>query len=93
MTCVIWVVGYGLLWQFAWRPLKSVEWVNFAIIAGIMLGTLPPARLRPFTAATALLAVAAIMFLVINSPLLAVLLGVRGRLALSDGAFEFRGRG
>ncbi len=93
MTCVIWVVGYGLLWQFAWRPLKSVEWVNFAIIAGIMLGTLPPARLRPFTAATALLAVAAIMFLVINSPLLAVLLGVLGLLALSDGAFEFRGRG
>lgn len=93
MTCVIWVVGYGLLWQFAWRPFKSVEWVNFAIIAGIMLGTLPPARLRPFTAATALLAVAAIMYLVFQNAPVAVLLGVLGLLALGDGAFEFRGRG
>lgn len=91
--CVIWVVGYGLVWQFFWRPLPQVAWVNFAILVGIALGTLPPARIRPFTAAGALLAIAAIMFLVMNSTLLAVLLGVLGLLALSDGAFAFGGRG
>jgi len=76
VTCAIWIAGYGLFWQFVWRPAQQVLWVNFAILAGIMLGTLPPARVRPFTAAAALLALAAVLFL--GYPQLTVRRATRG---------------
>ena len=93
-SCTIWLVAYGLVWGLGvWRPLPQVAWVNFVIIGGILLGTLPPASVRPFCAAIALLGVAAAMYFGIHNQLFAILLVVLGLLALSDGVFRFSGRG
>lgn len=89
-ACAIWLVGYGLVWQFVWRPLAT--WVNGAVVASILLGTLPPARVRPFTAGVALLGLAAVIQFQVNFTLMAIVLAVSGLLALSDGAFDLRGR-
>jgi hypothetical protein len=91
--CLIWLAAYGLTWWFVvFRPLPHVAWVNLAVIGAILLGTLPPARIRPFTAAAALLALAAIMELVINNTLYAIVLGLWAMFALTDGIMNFRGR-
>lgn len=89
-SCAIWLVGYGLVWQFVWRPLAV--WVNGAVVAAILLGTLPPARIRPFSAGIALLAMGAIMQFEVRFTLMAIVLGVTGLLALSDGLFDLRGQ-
>lgn len=88
----VWSIGYGIVWYFGvWRPAPQVAWVNFAIIGAIALGTLPPIRIRPFSAGVAFLSIAAVMFFVMHNTLFAILLAISGVLALSDGAFDFRG--
>lgn len=87
-SCAIWLAGYGLVWQFLWRPLAV--WVNAAVLGAILLGTLPPARLRPFTAAIGLLGLAAVMQFQVNFPLMAIVLAVTGLLALGDGLLDLR---
>jgi len=90
----IWLVGYALVWWFnIFHPLPHVAWVNFAVIAAILASTLPPSRIRPFSAGVSLLALAAIIWLVINNQLFAIVLGITGLLALSDGVFDLRARG
>jgi hypothetical protein len=92
-SCAIWLVGYALVWWFnLFHPLPHVAWVNFAVIAAILASTLPPARIRPFSAAVSLLALAAIIWLVINNQLFAIVLAITGLLALSDGIFDLRGQ-
>jgi hypothetical protein len=93
-TCTIWLAAYALVWALGvWRPLPQVAWVNLAILAAIPIATLPPARARPFTACAALLALGAVMWLVIHNQLMAIVLGVTGLLALSDGLFNPRAGG
>lgn len=92
-SCVIWLVGYALVWYFNFfHPLPHVAWVNLVVIAAILIATLPPASIRPFAAGLALLALAAIIWLVINNQLFAIVLGITGLLALSEGVFGFSGR-
>jgi hypothetical protein len=92
-SCVIWLVGYGLVWYFFMRPPKGAEWLNAAVVATILLCTLPPARVRPIVAGVSLLALAAAFFLTVpGSPLIAIVLGLSGLFALSDALFDLRGR-
>lgn len=89
-SCLIWIVGYGLVWQFVWRPVEV--WVNGAVVAAILLGTLPPARIRPFTACAGLLALAGVLQFRVHFTLMAIVLAITGLLALSDGVFDVRSR-
>lgn len=84
--CIVWLAAYGLLWMSGvWRPLPSAAWVNFAIIGAILMGTLPPVRVRNLTAAAGYLAIGVIMQVVIHNTPAALVLVVLGAIALANG--------
>ncbi|MCW5777551.1 MAG: hypothetical protein KIS87_14035 [Phycisphaeraceae bacterium] len=85
-------LAYGAVWWFGFfRPLNP--WVNGAIIATVLLCTLPPARVRSFVGAAALLGLAAVMHFEVRHTLMAIALVVFAALSLADGVYDFRSRG
>lgn len=80
-----WSAAYGILWYFWWRPLPPHEWVNVAIIVAILFGTLPPDRIRNFTAALGYIAIAVPLQLIFHQTLAAVVLTLLGALAAYNG--------
>ncbi|HZW09471.1 MAG TPA: hypothetical protein VFF69_06165 [Phycisphaerales bacterium] len=91
--CLIWFAAYGLAWWFVvFRPLPHVAWVNLAVVGAILVSNLPPARIRPFAGAASFLALGAIMVLVINNTLYAIVLGMCAVFALSDGILNLHAR-
>lgn len=84
-------LAYGAVWWFGFfRPLNP--WVNGAIIATVLLCTLPPARVRPFVGAAALLGLAAVMHFEVHHTLMAIALAVLAALSLADGMYDLRAR-
>lgn len=84
-------LAYAAIWWFGFfRPLDA--WVNGAIIATVLLCTLPPARVRPFAGAAALLGLAAVMHFEVRHTLMAIALAVFAVLSLADGMYDLRGR-
>ncbi len=84
-------LAYGTVWWFGFfRPLNS--WVNGAIIATVLLCTLPPARVRPFVGAAALLGLAAVMHFEVRHTLMVIALAVLAALSLADGMYDLRAR-
>ncbi|KAA0215633.1 MAG: hypothetical protein DYG94_08545 [Leptolyngbya sp. PLA3] len=84
-VAVLWCGAYGLLWYFHWKPLPPYTWVNGAIIAAILLGTLPPERFRNFTAAFGYVTIAVIIQLIFHQTLAAIVLTLLGALAFYNG--------
>lgn len=82
---VIGLVAYGLLWKFYWRPAGSAVWVNGAIVAAILIGTLPPEPIRSFAATAAYFAIAVIMQVMFGQTPAAVVLGLGGCFSLYNG--------
>lgn len=80
-----WCAAYGVLWYFWWRPLPPYEWVNAAIIVAILFGTLPPERIRNFTAAVGYVSIAVLLQLIFHQTLAAVVLTLLGALAAYNG--------
>jgi hypothetical protein len=91
--CAIWMVVYGTFWWFkVFRPLPHVAWVNLAVLGAILVSTLPPARVRPFSTCASFLALGAIMLLVFGNTLYAIVLALCAVFALSDGLIDLRAR-
>ncbi len=85
LVAALWCAAYGGMWYFFWRPLPPYTWVNAAIVVAILLGTLPPERIRNFTAAFGYIAIAVIMQLIFHQTLAAIVLTLLGAFAVYNG--------